>query len=429
MSLMRNALQRMRFFLILPLLLLACACDVPPSNGSGTDNTDAISIGKPDTFTTERMRVDWEKTGPNYVYTDDVLRFQLPPDLIGAVFTLNDPGNSAIVYESLFNNQLNTAAYTISGRPAPLSRGTNTWPDAVALGIPSNAKTVPSNGATLELDLASMGGRIGESADLYITSLRRSNLELGDHVDIQARVLNDAISVQELAQLDQALKDIYTHACRGLSHCLTPHILDDYIALTYDDGEFDGSLVVPDEPSPVNAPTIYDELSAYTMDDMERGINVVFVPELLMGSLDNDLSLLGISGGIPAPPFDGTRASSLFISVDAHRIGRTVNISFMAGTIAHELGHMMGLFHTTEQRGNEFDAIADTPECSSDVYSVDSSGRVKARACKAADGNNMMFWEADISTNACALNPADCATLSSEQVMVLRSHPLAYRDP
>src|SRR5438309_445465 len=51
----------------------------------------------------------------------------------------------------------------------------------------------------------------------------------------------------------------------------------------------------------------------------------------------------------------------------------------MGTTAAHEIGHYLGLYHTSERDGSEHDPIDDTPECAAG----DS-------ACP--DAANVMFW-------------------------------------
>ena len=47
-------------------------------------------------------------------------------------------------------------------------------------------------------------------------------------------------------------------------------------------------------------------------------------------------------------------------------------------TMVHELGHFMGLFHTTELNRNFHDGLTDTPECA-------------GTAATCPDGTNIMF--------------------------------------
>ena len=51
----------------------------------------------------------------------------------------------------------------------------------------------------------------------------------------------------------------------------------------------------------------------------------------------------------------------------------------MGETMAHEVGHFMGLFHPVEQTFDRWDACDDTPNCAS------------AAECEGVLGNNLMY--------------------------------------
>ena len=68
---------------------------------------------------------------------------------------------------------------------------------------------------------------------------------------------------------------------------------------------------------------------------------------------------------------------------------------------AHEVGHYLGLYHTSEQNGFSFDPLQDTPEC----------GRISA-SCP--DVNNLMFPFAGITHTE----------VSDEQGFVVGANPL-----
>jgi hypothetical protein len=70
--------------------------------------------------------------------------------------------------------------------------------------------------------------------------------------------------------------------------------------------------------------------------------------------------LLGLSTGIPgAAGLHGTSASGLVFSTAS--LGK--DNGTLGQTMAHEIGHFLGLRHTTEHGGSEHDPITDTPEC------------------------------------------------------------------
>jgi hypothetical protein len=62
--------------------------------------------------------------------------------------------------------------------------------------------------------------------------------------------------------------------------------------------------------------------------------------------------------------------------------------------MAHESGHFLGLYHTTERGGGTHDPLPDTPECSSRRDS-NGDGFVLPGECRGKGAENMMFWAAD----------------------------------
>ena len=99
------------------------------------------------------------------------------------------------------------------------------------------------------------------------------------------------------------------------------------------------------------------ELFELSAGQPRNAINVFLVEELFLSTGPGFGVLLGVSGGIPGPPFAGTPRSGVVISTkgDPQFDLPTANV------IAHEIGHHLGLFHTTESQGPIHDPIDDTP--------------------------------------------------------------------
>ena len=110
----------------------------------------------------------------------------------------------------------------------------------------------------------------------------------------------------------------------------------------------------------------------------------------------------GHSGGIPGPPgVIGTNASCVVIE----QIGNGRATGVLA---AHELGHMLGLFHTTFLQGGFVDPISDTESCAVGTAVEDCP-----------DYRNLMFPVFPVR---------DDLALTDGQISVLRVNPALY-DP
>ena len=86
------------------------------------------------------------------------------------------------------------------------------------------------------------------------------------------------------------------------------------------------------------------EMFALSRDQPRAALNVFIVEELLTG-IGNFGVLLGVSGGIPGPPMAATLRSGVAIATKRSPEVQTA----MFKVLGHEMGHHLGLFHTSEQ--------------------------------------------------------------------------------
>jgi hypothetical protein len=143
------------------------------------------------------------------------------------------------------------------------------------------------------------------------------------------------------------------------------------------------------------------ELLALSAGASDVALDVFFVGAIdAVGGGEVD----GIAGGTPvAWGMHGGPGSGVVIAADG------LNDPVALGrTLAHEIGHALGLFHTTERDGRVLEPLPDTPSCPID-HDSDHSGSLEATECAGFGGDNLMFPTSD----------ASAALLSPDQIAVL----------
>ena len=118
--------------------------------------------------------------------------------------------------------------------------------------------------------------------------------------------------------------------------------------------------------------------------------------------------IAGYSLGLPGPFAAERPTAAVLVSLAPFASAATgaLDTDGLGTTAAHEIGHYLGLYHTSERDGSEHDPIGDTPEC--------ADGEV---AC--ADAGNVMFWTGGGGRNK----------LTAGQGAIMRRHPLVTAAP
>lgn len=128
-------------------------------------------------------------------------------------------------------------------------------------------------------------------------------------------------------------------------------------------------------------------------------INVVIVAAFTFGPLGISMGIPG-AVGIHGEWYSGVVMSGQFIGTSGNTGNRLTAVTF-----AHEVGHFLGLPHTSEQSGDRFDHFEDTPQCSN--YD-------QRRPWRCPDWGYLMFPLAD----------ADNRLISDGQAFVIQANPL-----
>ena len=147
-------------------------------------------------------------------------------------------------------------------------------------------------------------------------------------------------------------------------------------------------------------------------------VNLFFVEDQLSG----ESAAYGVSGGLPGPTGIASSWSGVLNFLTAHATGTTLNTQLLGETAAHEMGHWLGLYHTSESTGTSFDPLSDTAECPISRDN-DSDGKVYPEECDGYGADNVMFWTAWSTSSQAAGKKQEI--ISSEQKYVLKYSPIA----
>ncbi len=132
-------------------------------------------------------------------------------------------------------------------------------------------------------------------------------------------------------------------------------------------------------------------------------VNIFFVEDLYSEGT------LGISAGIPGSQGVKGNRNGVLVSLSSHVSGNKIDDQLLAETAGHEMGHFLGLFHTTESNGIYHDPISDTPECSFTT----------SNQCGQQYGaDNLMFWTTWKDSSGNRIGNQD--NLTEGQVYVLK---------
>ena len=360
----------------------ACGDDVLPPASECPPN--AVVLGQAGQTVAQEFALQWEiDRGDGYL--DDYLYFVVPDDILSMSITVDHPGAETAIGGLYMAGEALIDVNDEFGL-APLYHEPL---EAASVGLPISESTRPMPGC-MAIDPLAFGAGSG-AGTLHIVTRRDAGGPAKIGLDVI--VVGDTdITDSELASALDRMDAVYRGG-GGLS-------LGDitYWSLPSDDVFFEAEGAAP------------NALRARFSDGDPAAITVFFIQDFL------EEGTLGIAAGIPGPNgVSGTAGSGVLVSVDSHLDDNFENVltDMMGETLAHEVGHQLGLFHTTEAEGTEHDVIDDTPECTTAFD--DGDGELTAEECVDAGGRNFMFWTAG-SFPQVEMTPAQVAVLRDSVV-------------
>lgn len=358
---------------------LECPADLPEFGTAGGFKVDSFSV-------------DWVYVSDCEASASEPLFFKIPDDIQSFSITVEEeamPTGFA---------WLSMGARTVVDWNASDNTGWNGYPHFHYPGMdgsiifPQNEDSAPTSGCLAILPLVDREDVGGQTGEVHLIS--RRGPEVATSFDINLVVASGA-DISDTALLDalERMNELYSSFGIELG---TISRFDVEGPVTYYDPEGED----------------LNTLRATKLESSERAMNFFLIADF------TESGILGIAAGIPGPiGLQGTFGSGVTVAVESHlNSSGQVLTTLMGETMAHEAGHQLGLFHTTESEGTSFDSIGDTAECPAS-RDTDKSGSVSAEECEDLDGRNFMFWSA-------ASFPQD--GVSDYQGQVLAVGPLMY---
>jgi hypothetical protein len=273
-----------------------------------------------------------------------------------------------------------------------VTRGARELPGLVTWMYPNAPGVVPAPGTYRLLIRAEdgSGGHV-DSEDLDIRMyLKQTLVETSCGLSLDFLVADDAIVAEDVDGLVDglvaALKTQYAAASVGIVDAKRSSI---YLPTSELDLGGNPVLVIN---------SVGDVMDAARASGKVRSQAVHI---MLVRSLGADLR--GYSMGLPGPMGSDVATSVVLVSSRAFADGAGIlDVAAMAETVAHELGHYLGLYHTSEGDRTFHDPIDDTVECT-------------VTDCPAA------FWD-----NLMTPGGTGRTVLTAGQAEIIRRHPLCF---
>ncbi len=368
-------------FRLLALATLFAGCS--SGRGSGKDRwtgtprdaptceSDAADLGSSGGFQVESFDFTFVYSPEMLLDVGPIYMFNVGADISGIAAMVDSPGDAVgFAFWGLNDEVWVDAARSDETARAWWSEPYYHWgAEGGGIAMPINAATVPDGGGCLFVQPAVLEDRAGRNATLHMVT-KHNDVGRG-LIDVNIIIVGGArLSQTELDATVDRMDAVWAGGGGPNVGEITLYALDGSSFLNYADSNDLRTTELPGaDPQAINL---------FIIDDYA-----------------DEPGTLGEAGGIPGPlGLQGVDGAGVIVALDGHRLNDgTLDVTTMGETMAHEVGHQVGLFHTTEYDGTTTESLADTADCPANA-DTNNDGEYTAEECADYDGRNFMFWVA-----------------------------------
>ena len=371
------------------LFMISCAKkDDTSSSSSSSATTDNTSTSSDNTTSSFSVSEITQTTGNGY----KIGSFVVPSNGLSFTLSIFSDNNSLVYFASLTDPD---ASNLLDNTSTPNIYAQTSGFGALSYG--GGSMLVPYSSSFSAK--AGTWSFIASNNDRVYLGLRTGSTPSSTTISIQPYITGTTWSASDISAALTVMSNIYS------TNGITLTIKD---TITISESQY----------STISSSFSNSTTSALISQGSTDTVNLFFVEDQMSG----ESAAYGVSGGLPGPTGIASSWNGVLNFLTAHATGTTLNTQLLGETAAHEMGHWLGLYHTSESTGTSFDPLSDTAECPISRDN-DSDGKVYPEECDGYGADNVMFWTAWSTSSQAAGKKQE--TISREQKYVLKYSPIA----